>query len=327
MLVKRRDLLRGIAGSVLFRGRSLAQGWMPPDPAQELRVPVRGGSIYVRVNGDLKSTHTPVIFINGGPGASHEYYLPSLILADQRAVILYDQLDTGLSDRMNDPFNWTVERFVSEVDAIRAALGLRHFHLVGHSWGSTVALEYAAREPAGLDSVVLGSPLISTRSWQKSTSADLARLPPEVVRTITDNEAAGTTDTRAYTDAMEIFYNRYLILKPVPPYVAAYGQRHHLQTNEALYKGMWGPGEIHSFGTLKTYNGETLLARINVPTLFLCGEDDEITADVLAPLVARVRGAKLAVIPGAGHLLIATHAEAYTRLLRDFLVRHDPHGT
>ena len=47
---------------------------------------MRGGSIYVRANGDLKSSHTPVIFVNGGPGASHEYYLPSLVLADQRAV-------------------------------------------------------------------------------------------------------------------------------------------------------------------------------------------------------------------------------------------------
>jgi proline iminopeptidase/L-proline amide hydrolase len=276
------------------------------------------------VNGDLGSAHSPVIFINGGPGASHEYYLPSLVLADQRAVILYDQLDTGLSDRKNDPFNWTVERFVSEIDAIRAALDLRHFHLVGHSWGSTVALEYAARRPAGLDSLVLGSPLISTRSWERSTSADLARLPPDVVRTISDNEAAGTTEATAYAEAMEVFYSHYLLLKPVPDYVRAYSERHNLKMNEALYKGMWGPGEIHSFGTLKAYDGEPLLSRINAPTAFLCGEHDEMTADVLKPLVARVRGATLTVIPGAGHLLIATHAEAYTRILRAHLLRNDP---
>jgi L-proline amide hydrolase len=323
MRVNRRDVFLGIAGSVLFGRRSLAQGWTPPDPTLELHVPVRGGSIYVRVNGDLKSAHTPVIFVNGGPGASHEYYLPSLVLADQRAVILYDQLDTGLSERKNDPFNWTVERFVSEIDGIRAALNLRHFHLVGHSWGSTVALEYAARQPAGLDSLVLGSPLISTRSWEKSTSADLKRLPPDVVKAISDNEAAGTTDTQAYTEAMDVFYSHYALLKPVPSYVAAYRQLRNLQVNDALYKGMWGPGEIHSFGTLKTYNGEPLLSRINVSTLFLCGEDDEMTADVLRPLVARVRGAKLTVIPGAGHLLIATHAQAYTEILREFLAIND----
>ena len=59
---------------------------------------------------------------HGGPGGSDSYFLPSLQMADERAVILYDQLDSGLSDHPNDPANWTVERFVSEVDAIRAAL-------------------------------------------------------------------------------------------------------------------------------------------------------------------------------------------------------------
>src|ERR1700743_3640858 len=105
MRVNRRDLFLGVVGSVLLLRRSRALGWAPPEPTQELHVPVRGGSIYVRVNGDLKSSHTPVIFVNGGPGASHEYYLPAVALADQRAVILYDQLDTGLSDHKNDPFN------------------------------------------------------------------------------------------------------------------------------------------------------------------------------------------------------------------------------
>src|ERR1700761_6963171 len=234
MSLSRRDFFFALAGSILLREQSRALDWSPPDPTIELHVPVRGGSIYVRVNGDLQSRRTPVIFVNGGPGASHQYYLPSLTLTDERAVILYDQLDTGLSEQKNDAFNWTVERFVSEIDAIRVALNLRHFHLVGHSWGSTVALEYASRQPAGLDSLVLGSPLISTRSWEKSTSADLARLSPNEVRAITKNEAAGTTDSQAYTDAMEVFYRHYLILSPVPLYVSAYAQAHHLKTNEAL---------------------------------------------------------------------------------------------
>ena len=73
--------------------------------------------------------------VHGGPGSSHAGFIPALPLADDRAVILYDQLDNGRSDAPNDPFNWTVERFVSEIDAIRAALNLRQFHLLGQSWG------------------------------------------------------------------------------------------------------------------------------------------------------------------------------------------------
>ena len=47
------------------------------------------------------------------------------------------------------------------------------------------------------------------------------------------------------------------------------------------------------------------------------------TADVLKPMVARVRGARLAVIPAAGHALTATHGDAYNAILREHLRRND----
>src|SRR6185295_6292727 len=242
MYLHRRAFLGGLAASATFAA-ARAQDWTPPAPDREERVLVRGGRIYARANGALTGLRAPVVFVHGGPGGNHASFLPELALATERGVILYDQLDSGLSDHPNDPANWTVERFVSEVDAVRAAFDLRRFHLVGHSWGSTVALEYAARRPAGLASLTLGSPLISTRSWTRSTTADLAKLPPAVVRTINANEAAGTTDSPDYVRAMEVFYARYLGRGALPAYLRDYGAQHDLSVNPALYKGMWGSGE------------------------------------------------------------------------------------
>jgi len=322
MLLDRRALLTGLAAAALPT-LARAQEWTPPAPDQELRVPVRGGKIYLRINGDLKSPHLPVVFAHGGPGGNHAGSLATLQMAPERAVILYDQLDSGLSDHPNDPANWTVERFVSEVDAIRATLGLDRFHLVGHSWGSTIALEYAGRQPGGLKSVTLGSPLISTKSWQRSTTADLNRLPRSVVRTINASEASGATDTAAYGLAMGTFYDHYMSPVAPPPYFRTYSQAHGLGLNQSLYQGMWGSGEIRATGSLKTYDGEALLPKVTAPTLFICGQHDEMTADVLKPMVAKVRGAKLVVIPGAGHALPSTHAAIYVAALRDHLGRHD----
>jgi proline-specific peptidase len=322
MYLHRRAFLGGLAASAPFAA-ARAQDWTPPPPDREARVLVRGGRIYARANGDLAGRRAPVVFVHGGPGGNHASFLPELALATERGVILYDQLDSGLSDHPNDRANWTVERFVSEVDALRAAFDLRRFHLVGHSWGSTVALEYAARRPAGLASLTLGSPLISTRSWTRSTTADLAKLPPDVVRTINANEAAGTTNSPDYVRAMEVFYDRYLGHGALPAYLRDYGVQHRLELNTALYKGMWGSGEIRSTGSLRNYDGEPLLPRIAAPTLFLCGQSDEMTADVLKPLAARVRGSRLAVIPGAGHGLTASHPANYMALLRPHFARND----
>ena len=323
MALDRRAFLGGLVGASGLATAAAAQGWTPPAPERELRVPVRGGRIYVRVNGDLKSKRPPVLCVHGGPGGNHYYFLPSLMLADERAVILYDQLDSGLSDRPNDPANWTVERFVSEVDAVRAAFDLRRFHLVGHSWGSTVALEYAARQPGGLNSLTLGSPLISTKSWTASTTADLNKLPPDIVASINRLEAAGDTRNPAYVAAMNIFYKQYLARGPTPPYVEAYAKAKGLKTNDKLYETMWGPGEIRSTGTLKAYDGEPLLPRVTAPTLVICGQYDEMTADVLKPLVARMPDASLSVVPDAGHGMPATHPDAYVPAVRAHLARHD----
>ena len=139
MFFARREFLAGIA-AVSALPVAARTAWTPPLPDRERRVPERGGSIYVRVNGDLAAARAPVLFVHGGPGSGHAGFLPTLQLADSRAVILYDQLDAGLSDHPGDAENWTVERFVSEVDAIRAALGLKRLHLVGQSWGSSIAL-------------------------------------------------------------------------------------------------------------------------------------------------------------------------------------------
>jgi proline iminopeptidase/L-proline amide hydrolase len=322
MYLDRRAFLTGLTAAALPVA-ARAQTWTAPAPDRELRVPVRGGQIYVRVNGDLKGPRAPVICAHGGPGGSHSYFLPSLQMADERAVILYDQLDSGLSDHPNDPANWTVERFVSEVDAIRAALDLPRLHFIGHSWGSTIALEYAARQPGGLKSVTMGSPLISTKSWTKSTLAQLAKLPPDVVKTINTLEAAGDTANPAYEKAMEVFYRQYAGRRPGPTYVRDYVKARGLKTNEKLYQGMWGPGEIRATGSLKTYDGEPLLPRIAAPTLVITGEYDEMTANVLKPLVAKIPSARLVVVPDAGHGMPATHAEPYLAAVRAHLARND----
>ena len=151
-----------------------------PGPERELMVPVQGGRVYVRVNGVDKPGKLPIILIHGGPGGTHSALLDALELADERTVILYDQLDSGRSDQRNDPVNWKVARFVDELEAIRNALGIRKWHVLGNSWGGTVALEYGARKPAALAGLVLAGPLISTRSWISDANALRLKLPASV---------------------------------------------------------------------------------------------------------------------------------------------------
>jgi len=326
MQITRRTTIAGglaaLAAAIAPTARAAAD-WSPPEPDRELRVKVRGGSIYVRVNGPLDARAAPALFIHGGPGSGHAYFLPALQMADRRAIILYDSLDAGLSDRPGDPANWTVERFVSEVDAIRAALDLDRLHLVGQSWGGTVALEYGARVPGGLRSLTLSSPLVSTRSWEASTRAQLATLPEDVQAVINSHEVAGTTGDPAYAAAMDIFYAHFLARHRPPAYVTAYRERTGIRLNPLVYNAMWGPGEIRATGSLRDYDGEPLLPRLSVPVLAIAGDHDEMTPDALRPLVARIPEGRLAIIADSGHSTFGDQPAQVIALLRDHFGQTD----
>ncbi len=61
-------------------------------------------------------------------------------------MVYYDQRGSGRSER---PWSggYSLERLVEDVEALRRELGAPSVALIGHSFGGTLALEYAAKYP------------------------------------------------------------------------------------------------------------------------------------------------------------------------------------
>jgi L-proline amide hydrolase len=116
---------------------------------------------------------TPVLLLHGGPGLNSDYLGPLCdVLARERPVIRYDQLACGRSE---SPLNRKVDGFapfLDELSELRMALGLERVHLLGHSWGGMLALEYALTAPTGVESLVLASAPFSAPLW----SSEMERL-------------------------------------------------------------------------------------------------------------------------------------------------------
>lgn len=295
-----------------------------PAPERELMVPVEGGRVYVRVNGDLNGPKPPILIIHGGPGGTHGPLLDSLELSDERAVILYDQLDSGRSDRPNKPANWTVNRFVGELEAIRTALGIKHWYVLGHSWGGTIALEYGARRPEALAGLILASPLISTRSWLADANALVARLPVPVQAELKACDGPTPPPAKICGEATKEFYKAYNRREPPSAALTAYKSPFDHGVNIQLYETMWGKSEFVSTGTLRNYDGEPLLARLDGKhTLFIVGQYDEARPVTAAGFADRVPGSELAVIPGASHGTFPDRPVETIALLRAWLDRQD----
>jgi len=298
------------------------EAYAPPE--RELMVPVQGGEVYVRINGDLDAA-PPVVFLHGGPGGTHNGLASMLGLADERAVILYDQLDSGKSDRPNDPANWRVERFVDELETIRQTLGIERWHVVGHSWGSAIALEYAAKYPQHVASTVLGGTYINTERWIADANILLEELPQDVQQTIAMCETDAPPPAEQCSTATDAFYAEFNRREPPTATLRAYSERIGGEGfNPVIYNAMWGPSEFRSRGSLNTYDAVPLLARIDGSrTLFLIGQYDEARIDTVEDYVNMTPGAEFGVIPGAAHGFMTDRPMESEAILRAWLARHD----
>jgi proline iminopeptidase/L-proline amide hydrolase len=304
--------------------RALARPASFPAPDRELMVSAPGGKIYVRVNGRLDGGRPPIVMIHGGPGGTHNRLLDALELADSRAVILYDQLDSGLSEHPDNPANWTVPRFVDELEAIRGALNIPRWHVLGQSWGGTVALEYGARRPSALAGLVLASPLISTRRWLADAAVLRRELPQDVQAQLDRCEGSAPSPEAACDAATNVFYANFLTREPPSEASRAYHPAGDRGVNARLYQTMWGSSEFSSSGTLRSYDGEPLLARLDGRhTLWMAGQYDEARPETIRDFAGRVAGSEFAIVPGSGHSAFEDRPDEAIGILRGWLLRQD----
>ncbi len=262
-----------------------------------------------------------VLLLHGGPGASSDYLTPLMALAeDGYRVVRYDQLGSWHSDKPDDLSLWTPPRFVEEVEIVRRSLGLGRIHLIGQSWGSFLALDYALAHGANLASLVLYSGAASTRQCVAGMNRLRHALPAETVAMMARCEAEGTLDHHEYQRAIQTLYERHLCrVVPYPAPMALSMSR----TARPVYETMWGPNEFTCTGTLMDWDVTSRLSEINVSTLILCGEHDEVTPDCSETMHAGIANSELVVFENASHSAHFEQPERFFAVLRDFLRRNE----
>ena len=231
------------------------------------------GKTHYTVKGKA-SKRTPIIWLHGGPGGTHNPSSALFSLADDRKVYAYTQLGSGKSSDLPKR-RWRISTFVNELSYLIDAWQLEHFHLMGGSWGTTLAVEsFIKREGKGIRSLVLQSPMLCAEDWQKDAKRLIRKLPTETRRVIHHCEAVGATDSGVYQTALRTYYGRHVLRRPKK--LAAMLARNNPR-GAAIYNHMWGASEFSATGTLRDYDRTGALPDINVPTLILCGEHDEAT--------------------------------------------------
>jgi len=277
-------------------------------------IEVTGGKVWYKMEGI--NTKTPIILLHGGPGAPSYYLNPLQPLSDERLLVFYDQLGCGRSDIVEDTSLFTIDIFVQQLEELSTALNIDTFYLYGQSWGAALAFEYYKKYPHKVKGLIFSSPLLSTQMWVEDAKSLVKTLPDSIQEAITKNEALGTYDTEDYQNAVNVFYENFVIKKQPwsDDVLTTFGQ-----FNTQIYNYMWGPSEFTAIGTLKNYDATLGLKNIKVPVLYITGEFDEATPKTVSFFKSLTPQAEFVMIKDAAHLTMHDKPEENIKAIRQFL--------
>ncbi|WP_131112228.1 3-oxoadipate enol-lactonase [Sulfuricystis thermophila] len=217
-------------------------------------------------------------------------------LAERFTVLGFDARGHGQTSAPEGPYSWPM--LVADLVGLLDALKIERTHFVGLSMGGMLGQHFALAHPERLDKLVL----VSTTS----------RVPPEA-KPLWDERIA-----IARNQGMQAHVAGTLERWFTAPYRAAHPEvmaRIGAMIAATPVAGYAGWGEA-----IKTLDLTEKLAAVRAPTLVICGADDPGTPPAANRAIAEaIPGARFEMLPNASHQLVIEQAEAFTRLLMDFL--------
>ncbi|MER5184644.1 alpha/beta hydrolase [Streptomyces sp. NPDC002896] len=257
---------------------------------------------------------TPVVFCHGGPGIWD--FLDDLaeLLADRATVHRWDQRGCGRSQRRGP---YSVAQSVADLDAVRRHFGLDRMALLGHSYGTQLALQYALDHPERVSKLVYvsGTGIDNRDTWRPTYQQNLrANLGKHL-------ERWETLDSRKRTEAED---RELCVLQWSADYS---GREQALERAEAAATPWFGV----NFECSATINAEVnrtsgtpelraACEKLDVPVLIVHGADDIRPNWALDSLEQALPRVSRKTLNGAGHLPWVEDPNGFRTVAGDFLV-------
>jgi 3-oxoadipate enol-lactonase len=261
---------------------------------------INGERLYYEVTGE----GPPIVLIHGWALNLRMWDLQVEALSRHFRVIRYDRRGFGQSSGSED-ITWDP----ADLEVLLDQLGERQVHLLGQSQSWRVALQFARRHPDRVSSLILhgstppegfGLPWTGADRAQFDVWASLAREQglDAFRRALAAHPLmevpAGRPDARARLAELLAAYRGGRIMSPTPP------------------SGPVAPATMAD------------LPRIGVPTLVVIGEREVPFLQIVAHSLAYyIPNARLAVVPGGGHMVNLIEPDAYNAAILEFLADVD----
>ena len=288
----------------------------------EHQVVVGDVRLWYKVAGHGAKGAPPLLFLHGGPGYnSYSFEAQAGAALEKKVQVIYlDQRGSGRSER---PWRgeYSIAALVDDIEALRKTLGVDRLALLGHSFGGTLALEYAAKYPGHVAKMVL----VSAAS---DIPAACAARVDYIARHYGDRLDKARADAKARNETPDACFYAFNTVGP---------DLHQRVNDEVMFpdmlvgkrqdaidakSGLRNTGELGNalFGGGFTQYRFAHPERVTMPVLVLAGAADHaIGLPAQRALGQALPHARVVEYAGAGHFLYLDAPDRFARDVTDFL--------
>lgn len=314
-----------IAAAAMFAGSARLAGAQTEAPGLRVGVhqeTINGVKLWYRVAGRGPEGTPPVVFLHGGPGQGSVHFamLAGAAMERRLRMVYLDQRGSGLSERPENRA-YSMELLVEDVEGLRKTLGVPKIALIGHSFGGTLALEYAAKYPEHVAALVFAAGLWDAPAQIRlRCQATVAKFPEAARHAMGDSAATAGGGTCGWFDALpplqRMAMNDALMFPDSAVRIrmdsaqAASGQRNSGELGAALFRQ--GLMQYRFTGA----------ARLTMPVLLIAGRHDgAATPEGLRRLASQIPGARLVEYENSGHFVYLDETERFARDVAAFVTQ------
>lgn len=280
----------------------------------------------------------PVLFLHGGPGYnSYSFRMTAGQALDERYPMVYlDERGSGESER---PWrdDYALPTLVEDIEGLRRQLGVERMVVAGHSFGGTLAAEYAQAHPDHVARLMLIDAAVDMPGAMASWMQTLATQFPEAYATAGRSEAGKALRAVPHGDACALARARMAFvgagMATLPDARVFHDrQQFHVMAAKVEQERLDAQSGLHNTGEI----GAALMApasnficyavahpeRLRMPTLVLVGAHDGAVG--VAPqraLAGRLPDATLVILPGSAHFPYQEEPAAFLKAVDAFMAR------
>lgn len=267
--------------------------------------------IYVKTEGHGE----PLIMVHGGPGLDHSYLQPHFDgLLDHHRLIYFDQRGAGRSSADLDEESMTFYNMVADIDAIRKELGYETVSVLGHSFGTLLAMQFALDYPDRVNKLILVNPVGGSTEYmdgyQQILEVRATDEDQQERKEILESDAMKENKPEAY---QRLFYNTF--------------KAHFYDRSKLNDLNLWFPQDMagrqqllkHLAVEMGSFNLYDRLSELQKPVLIAHGDFDVIPVYEAKILHGHLPDSELTVYENTGHFAFIEAREQLINDIREFL--------